>query len=156
MTRLETLTTALAACGLPATPDAAGHRLSAVLATAVADFRLLVWLDPEDGDVLFLVPGWLRVDPTVCAPEVRARLAELLLTLNWDLALGGFELDPTDGEVRFRLACPWVDGHLGPASVRRCVAATRWACEHAWRACQSVLWGGAEVSAARAVWAQGA
>lgn len=42
------------------------------------------------------------VYPELAAPEQRAAVAQFLMEGNYDLSVGSFELDPEDGEIRFR------------------------------------------------------
>lgn len=140
MTRLDTLRDWLVALGVHADPGPRPGCLKLTLTGQYASWPLLMYLDPDDGDLTLLVPGYLRVPADAFAESQRAALAHWLLACNWELALGGFELDPADGEVRFRLSLPWVDGSLGAATFRRCLEAARYACDDAWGPCQRLLW----------------
>jgi hypothetical protein len=53
----------------------------------------------------------------------RAAVAELLLRINWSLALGSFDLSYDTGEVRFRTAIDVTGAEISPALIRPVVQA---------------------------------
>jgi hypothetical protein len=60
----------------------------------------------------------------------RAAALDLVNRINHDeLLLGGFELDPESGRVRWRLGCDVQDGRLSPTMVHNLVNAGFWACD---------------------------
>ena len=60
----------------------------------------------------------LPVDvPVGVPPEMRKRAALLITHLNYNLILGGFEMDMTDGEVAFKTSARFTDDELTPAMV---------------------------------------
>lgn len=56
-------------------------------------------------------------------PQVQ-RLCENLLERNYRFAVGGFERDPSDGEVRFRIGLPYRDSLPTEEQIEWCIAAT--------------------------------
>ena len=56
--------------------------------------------------------------PSATAEERRAAMAELLMRLNWDLVIGGFEVDFKDGEVRYKTSLDIEGGELTDAMLR--------------------------------------
>jgi len=136
----EALTNQFRRLGLTLARDERRGCLRADLDGERGHWELLVWLDTLDGDLLLLVPHYLRAPRDDADPAARARLCELLLALNYDLALGCFELDPADGEVRFRLALPLGDEPASDAALARALAAVRYALDAAWAPCQRVLY----------------
>ncbi|MBI5833969.1 MAG: hypothetical protein HZB16_16875 [Armatimonadetes bacterium] len=135
----EALTNQFRRVGLALGRDERRGCLRADLDVESGHWELLVWLDTQDGDLLLLVPHYLRAPRREQDSAARARLCERLLALNYDLALGCFELDPADGEVRFRLAVPLGDQPAGEAALARAVAAVRYALDEAWAPCQRAL-----------------
>jgi len=55
------------------------------------------------------------VYPTVVPPDRRDAVAELLTRVNYASALGNFEMDFDDGEVRYRTSIEVTDGFATPA-----------------------------------------
>jgi len=62
------------------------------------DFNMVA-CQKSDGDFLLAVSSFI---PNKARPERRAAAAELLTRINWELSLGCFEMNYTDGEIRFR------------------------------------------------------
>jgi len=62
------------------------------------DFNMVA-RQKSDGDFLLAVSSFI---PNKARPERRAAVAELLSRINWELALGCFEMNHADGEIRFR------------------------------------------------------
>jgi hypothetical protein len=61
---------------------------------------------------------FVSVLPVTAAPARRPALAELLNRINYGLTIGNFEMDPADGEIRFRTAVELDDAALAPGLVR--------------------------------------
>jgi hypothetical protein len=71
---------------------------------------------------------WLRcaVLIPIFTPEYRrAAMAQALSKANWTLPAGCFEMDPNDGELRFRSSMPTLDGSLTDEQIRSLVL-TAW------------------------------
>lgn len=67
-------------------------------ATAGAhSWALLVHVDEDQRTCIC----W-SVYPDLVAPEKRAAVAQFLVEYNYDAWIGGFEMDPSDGEIRYR------------------------------------------------------
>ena len=74
-------------------------------------------------------------------PEVkRAAMAELLTRANYGLGLGNFELDFSDGEVRFKTSMDVADGQLTTGMVMSLVGASLSMVDRYLPAIMSVLW----------------
>ena len=140
MSPSDNLAAQLSRLGLPVTRDSRRGCLRATLDLEPGRFELLVWHDSQDGDLLLLTPYFLRAPRESGPPGARTRLLEALLALNFELALGSFELDPADGEVRFRLSWPLGDAWPDDTALARAVAAVRHALEAAWPRCQRALY----------------
>ncbi len=81
----------------------------------------------------------------VNAPEPqRARALDYLNRANWRLRTGNFELDPGDGEMRFRLTIDASGGAIVPEMIRRMVHTALGCCEHYFPGLMSVVFAGAE------------
>lgn len=59
--------------------------------------------------------------PERAEPGARAMVAELFARANWGLAVGSFEIDLDDGEMRFRTGADFEGDVLRPATVRQMV-----------------------------------
>jgi hypothetical protein len=65
---------------------------------------------------------FIRVHPAAGhTAEQVAQVCELLLQLNFEMALGSFERDQSDGEIRFRIALPYRDTSLTAEQVSWCL-----------------------------------
>lgn len=53
--------------------------------------------------------------PWSAPEEVRMAMAELLVRINYGIAIGNFEMDFSDGEIRFKTSLDVAGGHLGHA-----------------------------------------
>lgn len=51
-----------------------------------------------------------------------AKVCEYLLRKNYEFAIGAFERDPSDGEIRFRIGIPYRDGEITAEQIEWCVA----------------------------------
>jgi hypothetical protein len=71
---------------------------------------------PEDKHLLFL-----SLLPSKATSNRRAACAELLTRINFGLALGCFEMDFEDGEIRFRTSIPLVSEDVSPEMVEHLV-----------------------------------
>ena len=71
---------------------------------------------PQDKHLLFL-----SLLPGKAAANRRAACAELLTRINFCLALGSFEMDFEDGEIRFRTSIPSASEDVSPEMVEHLV-----------------------------------
>ncbi len=62
------------------------------------------------------------VYPRLAEPQQRPAVAGFLLEVNYELSVGSFEMDPADGEIRFRTSIDVGSGALDPELFRRLVA----------------------------------
>jgi hypothetical protein len=72
-----------------------------------AQFRMVIAMTMDDGGLICLANF-----PLMVPEEARPAMALQLVKLNFESAWGSFEMDPTDGEVRFRTVIPIIDGAL--------------------------------------------
>ncbi len=121
--------------------DAEHNRLRTRFGATHGSFAVTMSVDPERSLVTMMVPFYLKAPSGEVDESSRTRLLELLLAINYEIALGCFEYDPGDGEVRFRLAvaCDGVDYTF--ETFLRTSKAMIWTCNHYFPACQRVLWG---------------
>jgi hypothetical protein len=56
--------------------------------------------------------------PIFAPPDRRASMAEAVCRANYGLHIGAFEIDLSDGEIRFRSALPTVDAHPSREALR--------------------------------------
>jgi hypothetical protein len=81
----------------------------------------------------------------VNAPEPqRTRALDYLNRANWGLRAGSFELDPRDGEMRFRTTIDASGGAIVPEMIRRMVHTALGSCEHYFPGLMSVVFAGVE------------
>ena len=81
----------------------------------------------------------------VNAPEdQRARALDYLNRANWGMRAGSFELDPRDGEVRFRMTIDASGGAIVPEMIRRMVHTALGSFEHYFPGLMSVVFAGVE------------
>jgi hypothetical protein len=81
----------------------------------------------------------------VNAPEEqRARALDYLNRANWGLRAGSFEMDPRDGEMRFRMTIDASGGAIVPEMVRSMVHTALGSCEHYFPGLMSVVFAGVE------------
>ena len=59
--------------------------------------------------------------PTGCPPGKRQALAEYITRANFGMVIGNFELDLTDGEVRYKTSIDIEGAHIEPALIRQLV-----------------------------------
>lgn len=57
--------------------------------------------------------------PLVVPPDKRAEMASFLTRANYGLAVGNFELDFSDGEIRYKTSLSVEDGYVSPTLFRR-------------------------------------
>ena len=50
-----------------------------------------------------------------------AKVNEHMLKKNYEFSVGAFERDPSDGEVRFRIGLPYLDGQLTEEQIKVCI-----------------------------------
>lgn len=72
--------------------------------------------------------------------ERRDAVLGLLNRINWRIAMGNFEMDPDDGEVRLRVYRDERDDELTDAAVERTVRYAIMAVEHFYPAIMGVIW----------------
>lgn len=93
---------------------------------------------------------WLYTQIPVRVPEHRrAAAVELLTRANHGLAVGNFEFDYTDGEVRFKTVADTADGCFSAAAAGRLLRHSLESCDRYHDALMQVIYGG--LSAAEAV-----
>lgn len=73
-------------------------------------------------------------------PEKRAGAAELFARINYGLGLGGFELDCTDGEIRYRTSIDVAGGDLTPEMVAALIFTTVGTVDRYYPAIMAFLW----------------
>ena len=69
----------------------------------------------EERDLILLY----SICPLTVPPEKRAEMASFLTRANYGLALGNFELDFEDGEIRYKTSLTVESGDVSPTLVRR-------------------------------------
>jgi hypothetical protein len=57
--------------------------------------------------------------PLIVPPDKRAEMASFLTRANYGLAVGNFELDFSDGEIRYKTSLSVEDGYVSPTLFRR-------------------------------------
>lgn len=128
--------------GWPVQAEEDKHRIRTRFGGRNGSYTVTMSVDEERQAVLLLAPYYLRADPADVADEVRLRLLELLLYINYEILYGNFEYDIRDGEVRYRLSFPCEGTEFAFTTFVRCTKAMMWACDYYYPACQRVLWGG--------------
>jgi hypothetical protein len=73
-------------------------------------------------------------------PEKRQAAAELSARINYGLTIGAFEMDFSDGEIRYRTAIDVTGGDLAPEMVNSMIAATVATVDRYHPAIMSFLW----------------
>jgi hypothetical protein len=91
--------------------------------------------DPHHQLVVF------SVHPTKAPPEKRSALAELFMRINFELPVGGFELDFRDGTMRFRTAFDFEDVAVTALMARNLVLPNVAAMNKFYEAIEKVLQG---------------
>ena len=82
-------------------------------------------------------------------PEAdRLRAVDYLNRANWGLRVGAFELDPSDGEVRFRVSADVDDGAISADRIGRMLDAVVPVCDRYCRGLMAVVFGGADPAVA--------
>jgi hypothetical protein len=74
--------------------------------------------------------------------EDRARALDFLNRANYGRRNGAFELDPDEGEVRFRLSFDAAFAPLAPEMIGRLVGGAMWACEKYFPGLMKVIYAG--------------
>lgn len=126
--------------GWPLQVDQASQTLRTRFGGDNTHYDALLRVDTEREVLLLLVPFYLRAPRGEHSAQVRLRLLELLLHINYEILYGNFELDLSDGEVRFRLSIPFSGGGVTLDTFQRCGRAMAFACDHFFPAFQRVLW----------------
>ena len=73
-------------------------------------------------------------------PEKRSGAAELITRINYGLTLGTFEMDFSDGEIRYRTSIDLTGGELVPEMVGSLIGATAGTVDRYHPAIMSFLW----------------
>jgi hypothetical protein len=73
-------------------------------------------------------------------PEKRPAAAELVTRINYGLQLGGFEMDFSDGEIRYRTSLDVSGGELASEMVESVISATIGTVDRYYPAIMSFLW----------------
>ena len=81
--------------------------------------------------------------PVNCPEEQRPAMAELLARLNWPLLIGSWEMDWSDGEVRYRTSAPLRHGDLTVELARDLCYTNFSTFANGWRPLMTVLTGAA-------------
>jgi hypothetical protein len=90
-------------------PDAEKSTFFLGVGTSNGKFQCIVDVQAEKGRLLML-----SIFPMPVPPHLRASLAEILVRINYNLFLGHFELDFTDGEIRFKTSLIYADAKVTP------------------------------------------
>jgi hypothetical protein len=88
--------------------DPGKHTINWLFTGDHGSYRLVVHWDQKAQRLLVRVPTI-----TTVPQDKRHATAVLINLINWRLALGNFEMDPSDGEVAFRASIVVADGRLG-------------------------------------------
>jgi hypothetical protein len=80
--------------------------------------------------------------PALVAEAQRGMIAEYLTRANYTQALGAFDMDFTDGEVRYRVAADVEGGQLGATMVRTMVRSALLAFDHYYPGLMRVIYCG--------------
>jgi hypothetical protein len=76
-------------------------------------------IEVHDQDNLVQITGLI---PIQVPNHKRRDVCELLTLVNWRLALGKFQMDMDDGELRFQGSAPYAEGKLADEVVRQLIA----------------------------------
>ncbi|HEX8392453.1 MAG TPA: YbjN domain-containing protein [Longimicrobium sp.] len=87
--------------------------------------------------------GYVRC-PFLVPAELRGPMAEALTRANYGLPLGNFEMDMSDGEVRFKTSVDVEGGRLVPLMVRNMLGASMSVCDRYYPAFMRVMHAGDE------------
>jgi hypothetical protein len=90
-------------------PDAEKPTFFLGIGTSKGTFQCIV--DVQEAKERLLM---LSIFPTLAPPHLRASLAAILMRINYNLFLGHFELDFTDGEIRFKTSLIYADAKVTP------------------------------------------
>ena len=99
---------------------------------------------------------FLTILPFAVPEARRGAVADAITRANYGLFLGNFEMDFSDGELRYRTSLDLADGSLTPAMVERLFLCNLQTVDHYLPALQQVALGGAEPAPAILVAEQGA
>jgi len=86
--------------------------------------------------------------PAKAPEDAFARVAEYLTRANWGLKNGNFEMDWSDGEVRYKTFIDIEGGSLTPKIVQNLFAANIMTADRYFPGLQKVIWGGTSPQAA--------
>lgn len=82
------------------------------------------------------------ISPTDVSEKDRAAIAEYLTRANYGLVIGNFEMDWSDGEVRFKTSFRWKEGQLEPWMIHSLVYINCAMMDRYYPGLMSVLFGG--------------
>ncbi|MDM8007631.1 MAG: YbjN domain-containing protein [Phycisphaerae bacterium] len=88
--------------------------------------------------------------PVVIPEGRRTAMAELIARINYDLLVGGFALNLSDGNLHFRITMPLADAELTQEQFDRLIGTSLWTVERYFKAVCRLLYGG-DLSPAEAV-----
>jgi hypothetical protein len=93
-------------------PDAEKSTFFLGIGTSKGKFQCIVDVQAEKRRLLML-----SIFPIPVPPHLRASLAEILVRINYNLFLGHFEFDFTDGEIRFKTSLIYADAKVTPKMI---------------------------------------
>ncbi len=77
--------------------------------------------------ILFDIKSWCYLSYGLCALKadetVRKEVAKYLMIANYGIPIGNFELDFSDGEIRYKVATDCTDGSLSDAVIQNGITA---------------------------------
>ncbi|MFW6114563.1 MAG: YbjN domain-containing protein [bacterium] len=74
------------------------------------------------------------------SPERRASVTDLVNRINWSITMGNFEIDPSDGEIRFRMFRDARFDELTDEAIEATIGQMLSCVEHFYPALMSVIW----------------
>jgi hypothetical protein len=102
----------------------------------VGSYRVVAWVDEDDE--LFQVFGYV---PIRAPAGSRPAIAETITRANYGLKVGKFEMDYSDGDLRYQAANSLIDGHLDDETIRRFIGVTMSVLDRYLPALMSVIYG---------------
>ncbi|MBB4638538.1 YbjN domain-containing protein [Longimicrobium terrae] len=136
---IEVVSESLDEDGYTYTPNPEGAGLSLSIHGKHAVYTIFFFAN-EDSRVL---RSYVRC-PFLVPEEQRAPMAEALTRANYGLPLGNFEMDYSDGEVRFKTSVDVEGGRLVPLMVRNMLGASLAVCDRYYPAFMRVMHAGDE------------
>jgi hypothetical protein len=100
-----------------------------------AQFRVFFKVDEEDQlfQIFVLVPA---IVPEGC----RSAISEAIVRANHGMKVGSFEMDLSDGEIRFHIGYPFPDGNLDHDIVRRLIGTAIYTADRYFPAFMSIIY----------------